>query len=171
MTSDDTASIAPGRFLADDPATACRRAAGQVDALGERVIEALRTVYDPEIPVNIYELGLVYKIDVEDDEQVLLEMTLTSPHCPVAETLPGEVEHKVAAVEGVKGCEVKVVWDPPWNPVDDDRGSAARAGHDLLAGRIRPSDRRALPADDRVCRLTRRPTGAGLRVCQFNSGA
>ena len=76
----------------------------------------LRTVYDPEIPVNIYELGLIYKIDIEDDDRVLVEMTLTSPNCPVAETLPGEVEHKVAAVEGVTGCEVKIVWDPPWNP-------------------------------------------------------
>ena len=87
-----------------------------VETLGREIIEALRTVYDPEIPVNIYELGLVYKIDIEDDDKVLLEMTLTSPHCPVAETLPGEVEHKVAAVDGVAGCEVKVVWDPPWNP-------------------------------------------------------
>ena len=88
----------------------------EVDALGERIIEALKTVYDPEIPVNIYELGLIYKVDVEDDNQILLEMTLTSPHCPVAETLPGEVEQKVAAVDGVAGCEVKIVWEPPWNP-------------------------------------------------------
>ena len=108
--------------------------------LGGEIIEALRTVYDPEIPVNIYELGLIYKIDIEDDDQVLVEMTLTSPHCPVAETLPGEVEHKVAAVDGVAGCEVKVVWDPPWNPVDDDRGSAARARDDLLSATgIQPS--------------------------------
>ena len=104
-------------ILADDQETqAMRDRRVEVEALGERIIEALRTVYDPEIPVNIYELGLVYKVDVEDDNKVLIEMTLTSPHCPVAETLPGEVEHKVAAVEGVAGCEVKIVWDPPWNP-------------------------------------------------------
>jgi FeS assembly SUF system protein len=104
-------------ILAEDPETqAMRDRRAEVEALGERIIEALRTVYDPEIPVNIYELGLVYKVDVEDANKVLIEMTLTSPHCPVAETLPGEVEHKVATVEGVNGCEVKIVWDPPWNP-------------------------------------------------------
>jgi FeS assembly SUF system protein len=88
----------------------------EVTALGERVIEALRTVYDPEIPVNIYELGLVYRIDVEDDNSVRIEMTLTSPHCPVAETMPGEVEQKILAVEGVTGCKVEIVWEPTWNP-------------------------------------------------------
>jgi FeS assembly SUF system protein len=88
----------------------------EVEALGERIIEALKTVYDPEIPVNIYELGLIYKIDVEDDNTVKIEMTLTSPGCPVAGSLPGEVEEKVRAVEGVKDAEVEVVWDPPWNP-------------------------------------------------------
>lgn len=104
-------------ILADDRETqASRERQAEVEALGERIIEALRTVYDPEIPVNIYELGLVYKVEVEDDNKVLIEMTLTSPHCPVAETLPGEVEHKVAAVDGVNGCDVKIVWDPPWNP-------------------------------------------------------
>ncbi len=87
-----------------------------VRELGQRVIEALKTVYDPEIPVDIYELGLVYKIDVEDDNSVVIDMTLTSPHCPVAETLPLEVEAKVKAVEGVKDCRVNIVWDPPWHP-------------------------------------------------------
>jgi FeS assembly SUF system protein len=101
----------------DDAATqASKERLEEVGALGERIIEALQTVYDPEIPVNIYELGLVYKVDVEADNKVLLEMTLTSPSCPVAETLPPEVEHKVAAVEGVSACEVRIVWDPPWNP-------------------------------------------------------
>jgi FeS assembly SUF system protein len=104
-------------FLADDSSTTGEKdRLAAVNALGERIVEALKTVYDPEIPVNIYELGLVYKVDVEDDDKVLIEMTLTSPHCPVAETLPVEVEHKVAAVEGVAGCEVKIVWDPPWHP-------------------------------------------------------
>ena len=104
-------------ILADDPDTAARRdRLAEVEALGERIVEALKTVYDPEIPVNIYELGLVYKVDVEDDDRVVVEMTLTSPHCPVAESLPAEVEAKVAAVAGVSGCEVKIVWDPPWTP-------------------------------------------------------
>ncbi len=87
-----------------------------VRELGQRVIEALKTVYDPEIPVDIYELGLVYKIDVEDDNSVIIDMTLTSPHCPVAETLPLEVEAKVKAVEGFKDCRFNIVWDPPWHP-------------------------------------------------------
>lgn len=103
--------------LADDPETRSARDRGaEVEALGERIIEALKTIFDPEIPVNIYELGLVYKVEVEDDDKVVVEMTLTSPNCPVAETLPQEVEMKVAAVEGATGCEVRIVWDPPWNP-------------------------------------------------------
>ena len=88
----------------------------EVDRLGDHVIEALRTVYDPEIPVNIFELGLVYKIDVDDRNEVHIDMTLTSPMCPVAETLPDEVKAKVEAVDGVNGAAVNVVWDPPWNP-------------------------------------------------------
>ncbi|MCS6780678.1 MAG: SUF system Fe-S cluster assembly protein [Geminicoccaceae bacterium] len=88
----------------------------EVQALGEKIVAALKTCYDPEIPVDIYELGLVYRVDVEDDNAVKVEMTLTSPHCPVAETLPVEVKQKVEAVEGVKGCTVEIVWDPPWNP-------------------------------------------------------
>lgn len=113
----DTAMVSAQAFLADDPEDmATKERQAQVEETGRRIIEALRTVYDPEIPVNIYELGLIYKVDIEDDDRVLVEMTLTSPHCPVAETLPGEVEQKVAAVGGVVGCEVKVVWDPPWNP-------------------------------------------------------
>ena len=101
-------------FLSADAADERRQA--EVDAVGDRVIEALRTVYDPEIPVNIFELGLVYKIDVDGDNAVRIDMTLTSPMCPVAETLPDEVKAKVEAVEGVSGAAVNVVWDPPWNP-------------------------------------------------------
>lgn len=113
----DTAMARAQAFLADDPEDmATKERQARIEETGREIIEALRTVYDPEIPVNIYELGLIYKIDIEDDDRVLVEMTLTSPHCPVAETLPGEVEQKVAAVDGVSGCEVKVVWDPPWNP-------------------------------------------------------
>jgi FeS assembly SUF system protein len=98
---------------ADAPAPSTPAA---VDALGEQVIEALRTVYDPEIPVNIFELGLIYKVDIDDAQNVHIDMTLTSPACPVAGTLPDEVKDKVAAVEGVQGATVEVVWDPPWHP-------------------------------------------------------
>jgi FeS assembly SUF system protein len=113
----DAALDKAAAFL-DDAATAEaeRNRQAEVEQLGERIIEALKTVYDPEIPVNIYELGLIYKVDVEDDNTVKVEMTLTSPGCPVAGSLPGEVEEKVRAVEGVKDAEVEVVWDPPWNP-------------------------------------------------------
>lgn len=114
----DTAALSRAEaILAEDPAAAARRdREAEVEVLGEKIVDALKTVFDPEIPVNIYELGLVYKIEVEDDNKVMIEMTLTSPNCPVAESLPGEVEHKVASVEGVSGCEVKIVWDPPWHP-------------------------------------------------------
>lgn len=87
-----------------------------VEALGEKVIAAIKTCYDPEIPVDIHELGLIYKIDIDDDDNVMIEMTLTSPACPVAGILPGEVQDKVRAVEGVNDCRVELVWDPPWNP-------------------------------------------------------
>ena len=85
-------------------------------SLEEKVIEALRTCYDPEIPVNIYELGLVYKVDVKPEGDVFVQMTLTSPACPVAGTLPPEVETKVREVPGVTSSRVEVVWDPPWTP-------------------------------------------------------
>jgi FeS assembly SUF system protein len=101
-------------FLSDDAADETRRT--EIDALGDRVVEALRTVYDPEIPVNIFELGLVYKIDVDDQNAVHVDMTLTSPMCPVAESLPEEVKTKIEALDGVTAAEVNVVWDPPWNP-------------------------------------------------------
>jgi FeS assembly SUF system protein len=84
--------------------------------LRERVIEALQSCFDPEIPVNIYELGLVYSIDVSPQGEVAIVMTLTSPACPVAGSLPPEVEAKVRAVPGVTNARVDVVWDPPWTP-------------------------------------------------------
>ncbi len=87
-------------------------AAGQ---LRQRVIEVLRTCYDPEIPVDIYELGLIYEVRVEPGDQVAIKMTLTSPMCPVAGSLPGEVETKVRALEGVADARVELVWDPPWD--------------------------------------------------------
>lgn len=84
--------------------------------LREKIVQALKTCYDPEIPVDIYELGLIYKIDIRADQSVEIEMTLTSPMCPVAGSLPPEVEEKVKGVEGVKNAKVKVVWEPPWTP-------------------------------------------------------
>lgn len=84
--------------------------------LEQKVIGALKKVYDPEIPVNIYDLGLVYSINVATGGSVQVTMTLTAPACPVAGTLPGEVERLVAAVDGVNEAKVDVVWDPPWNP-------------------------------------------------------
>jgi len=80
------------------------------------IIEALQTVYDPEIPVNIWEVGLIYEVDVDDHGSAHILMTLTSPMCPVAESLPIEVEQKVAAIEGVSSVDVELTWDPPWDP-------------------------------------------------------
>jgi FeS assembly SUF system protein len=85
-------------------------------SLEDRITEALRTVFDPEIPVNIYELGLIYSIDTDPEGNAKIAMTLTSPACPVAGTLPGEVQSRVESVSGVATCEVDVVWDPQWNP-------------------------------------------------------
>ena len=79
-------------------------------------IDALREIYDPEIPVNIYDLGLIYGVDVTPDADVMVTMTLTTPHCPVAESMPGEVELRVSSVPGVRDAEVALVWDPPWDP-------------------------------------------------------
>ena len=84
--------------------------------LADDVISALKTVYDPEIPADIYELGLIYKIDIEDDRMVKIMMTLTAPGCPVAGEMPGWVENAVGAVEGVSGVEVEMTFDPPWTP-------------------------------------------------------
>ena len=84
--------------------------------LEHAVIDAIKTCYDPEIPVDIYELGLIYEVDVQEDGSVAVRMTLTTPMCPVAGTLPPEVEAKIAQVEGVRSATVDVVWDPPWNP-------------------------------------------------------
>ncbi len=84
------------------------------DVLKETVIAALKTVFDPEIPVNIYDLGLIYDIAINEESHVHLQMTLTSPGCPVAQTFPGTVEQAVNQVEGVSDCTVELVWEPPW---------------------------------------------------------
>ncbi len=86
------------------------------EGIRQRVIEELQTVFDPEIPVNIYELGLIYDVEVDDDGAARIRMTLTTPMCPAAEELPPEVETKARSVEGVTSVQLDLVWDPPWNP-------------------------------------------------------
>ena len=101
---------------AQEPSPAAQSVDDATDPLKEKVIEVMQTVFDPEIPVNVYELGLVYGIDVDPSGAVIVRMTLTSPACPVAGSLPPEVEAKVRGVEGVTSAKVDLVWDPPWNP-------------------------------------------------------
>ena len=86
------------------------------DDLKAAVIEALKSVYDPEIPVDIYELGLIYDVDISEDGDAVITMTLTTPHCPVAESLPNEVELRVLSVPGIRDAVVNLVWTPPWDP-------------------------------------------------------
>lgn len=101
-------------FLQKKPENVAAGAPG--GALYESVIEALKDIYDPEIPVNIYDLGLIYGVDVSEDADVVVTMTLTTPHCPVAETMPNEIEMRVMGLPGVRDAEVNVTWDPPWDP-------------------------------------------------------
>ena len=90
--------------------------AGPGSDLQAEVVNALKSIYDPEIPVDIYELGLIYDVDISEDGDAIVTMTLTTPHCPVAESLPQEVELRVLGVPGIRDAEVKLVWDPPWDP-------------------------------------------------------
>lgn len=99
-----------------ETASASSISPAELARLSDDVIAALKTVYDPEIPADIFELGLVYKIDIEDDRMVKIVMTLTAPGCPVAGEMPGWVENAVGAVEGVSGVEVSMTFDPPWTP-------------------------------------------------------
>ena len=102
----ENAAIIKGSALPED----------EINKLTDDIIGALKTVYDPEIPADIYELGLIYKIDIGDDRGVKVEMSLTSPNCPAAQDLPIQVENAVASVAGVKEAKVAVVWEPPWDP-------------------------------------------------------
>jgi len=88
----------------------------ELDGITDQLVDKLKTVYDPEIPVDIYELGLVYKVDLSDQKDVVVEMTLTAPGCPVAGDMPGWVEEAVMSVEGIRSCTVNLVFDPPWDP-------------------------------------------------------
>lgn len=85
-----------------------------LDELKDDVVEMLKTIYDPEIPINIYELGLIYDINIDEDKKVDINMTLTAPGCPVAQSFPGDIEAKVATVPNVNEVKVELVWDPPW---------------------------------------------------------
>lgn len=101
-------------FLHQKPASA--NPAGPGSDLQQAVVDALKEIYDPEIPVNIYDLGLIYGVEVDDECDASVTMTLTTPHCPVAESMPGEVELRAASVPGIRDAEVNLVWDPPWSP-------------------------------------------------------
>ena len=113
----------PSGLVEEQPAEQASKVPGppgladpQLARLTDEIIAALKTVYDPEIPCDIYELGLIYKIDIADDRRVAIEMTLTTPNCPSAQELPGMVENAVASVPGVGEVKVDIVWDPPWDP-------------------------------------------------------
>jgi FeS assembly SUF system protein len=90
--------------------------ADEMARLTDEIVAALKTVYDPEIPADIYELGLIYKVDVDDDRMVKIDMTLTTPNCPSAAELPAQVENAVSGVAGVREAKVNIVWEPPWDP-------------------------------------------------------
>jgi FeS assembly SUF system protein len=105
---------APAAAPAEAPASALPE--GELARMTDDIIAALKTVFDPEIPADIYELGLVYKIDVADNRAVTVDMTLTTPNCPAAQELPVNVENAVASVAGVGEVKVNIVWDPPWDP-------------------------------------------------------
>ena len=87
----------------------------EVQEIGDKIVGVLKTIYDPEIPVDIYELGLIYDVMINEDNDVKVLMTLTSPNCPVAETLPLEVEEKIKSLDLIKSCEVEITFDPPWS--------------------------------------------------------
>ena len=104
----DDASIAP-----ESLSSALSQA--ELDALTDKLVEKLKTVFDPEIPVDIYELGLIYKVDVSDEKDVVIDMTLTAPGCPVAGEMPDWVREAVMSIEGIKSCTVNLVFEPPWD--------------------------------------------------------
>ncbi len=101
----------------------------ELDRLTDDIVAALKTVYDPEIPADIYELGLIYRVDIDDDRNVDIDMTLTAPACPVAGEMPSWVENAVSAVPGVNGVKVNMVFDPPWGP--DRMSEEARVALDM----------------------------------------
>jgi len=107
------APAAAAALAAEKPTTI---PADEMSRLTDEIVGALKTVYDPEIPADLYELGLIYKVEMDGDRMVKIDMTLTSPNCPSAAELPGQVENAVASVAGVREAKVNIVWDPPWDP-------------------------------------------------------
>ena len=103
-------------FKSDDSNPTSALSQAELDELTDLLVEKLKTVYDPEIPVDIYELGLIYKVDVSDTKDVVVDMTLTAPGCPVAGDMPGWVEDAILTVPGIKSCTVNLVFEPPWDP-------------------------------------------------------
>ena len=114
-TTEDVKTEAAAAAPADSGETKTTIPAEEMTRLTDEIVSALKTVYDPEIPADIYELGLIYKVDIDDDRMVKIDMTLTTPNCPAAEELPGQVESAVCAVSGVREAKVNIVWDPPWD--------------------------------------------------------
>ncbi len=114
--------VKPGASAPETAAAGAPAAAGaaltqdEISRLTDEIVGALKTVYDPEIPADIYELGLIYKVDIDDERMVNIEMTLTTPNCPSAAELPAQIENAVAGVPGVREAKVNIVWDPPWDP-------------------------------------------------------
>ena len=116
MTDDpkpDTGSVTIAEDAAAQPSAV---PADEMARLSDDIVTAIKTVYDPEIPADIYELGLIYKVDIDNDRMVKIDMTLTTPNCPSAAELPTQVENAVASVPGVREAKVNIVWDPPWDP-------------------------------------------------------
>jgi FeS assembly SUF system protein len=123
MTEDVKTAPEPAATAIEPAASAVETAerattipADEMARLTDEIVIALKTVFDPEIPADIYELGLIYKVDVDDDRVVHVDMTLTTPNCPSAAELPAQVENAVSSVAGVREAKVSVVWDPPWDP-------------------------------------------------------
>ena len=112
----EAASAAPAASAADAGERPAAPPADEMARLTDEIVTALKTVYDPEIPADIYELGLIYKVDIDDGRAVTIDMTLTTPNCPSAAELPGMVENAVTAVPGVREAKVNIVWEPPWDP-------------------------------------------------------
>jgi FeS assembly SUF system protein len=119
---EETSESRPTALVSDAPTSGANEQASsslpseEVERLGNEIVTALKTVYDPEIPADIYELGLIYKVDIGDARAVTIDMTLTTPNCPSAAELPAMVENAVASVPGVGQVKVNIVWDPPWDP-------------------------------------------------------
>jgi FeS assembly SUF system protein len=120
VAPDNAAAAAPSVADGGTPVPGSALSAEELEQLTAEIVTALKSVYDPEIPSDIYELGLIYRIDIADDRMVTIDMTLTAPGCPVAGEMPGWVENAVNGVAGVQGCKVNLVFDPPW---DKDRMS------------------------------------------------